>query len=112
MNVHAIANVILNVTKGVIAKEVDFFERAYGATSEEFYEILAMPNEFIKFRDFFEKNGMIDAWRAAYRALESSEKTELLQALSDGTEYRGKNPQILQFYKITKRKIEKGTKEK
>ena len=105
-------NVILNVTKGVIAKEVDFFERAYGATSEEFYEILAMPNEFIKFRDFFEKNGMIDAWRAAYRALESSEKTELLQALSDGTEYRGKNPQILQFYKITKRKIEKGTKEK
>lgn len=103
-------NVILNVTKGVIAKEVDFFERAYGATSEEFYEILAMPNEFIKFRDFFEKNGMINAWRTSFRALSSGEKNELLQALSDGTEYKGNNPQILQFYKITKRKIEKDYK--
>ena len=102
-------NIILNVTKGVIAKEQDFFERAYGATGEEFREILAMPNEFIKFRDYFEKSGLICAWRLRYRALSDTDKTRLITALSDGIEYTGSDPNILSFYKITKRKAETQT---
>lgn len=79
-------NVILNVTKGVIAKEQDFFERAYGATCVEFREILSMPNEFIKYRDFFDQNGLINAWRSRFRALSDTDKESLLQSLSEGTE--------------------------
>lgn len=102
-------NVILNVTKGVIAKEQTFFERAYGATSEEFREILAMPNEFIKHRDFFDQNGLIAAWRRRFRDLAEDDKKKLLQSLSDGTEYLGADPEILQFYRISKKRAERQT---
>ena len=47
-------NVILNVTSGVVAKEEDFFVRAFGHDEFEFLDILAMPDDFIRYRDFFE----------------------------------------------------------
>ena len=100
-------NVILNVTKGVIAKEQDFFERAYGATCVEFREILSMPNEFIKYRDFFDQNGLINAWRSRFRALSDTDKESLLQSLSEGTEYIGADPEIFQFYRISKKRAER-----
>lgn len=100
-------NVILNVTKGVIAKEQDFFERAYGATSTEFREILSMPNEFIKYRDFFDQNGLIDAWRRRFRALSDADKEKLLHSLSEGLEYFGADSEIIQFYRISKKRAEK-----
>ena len=100
-------NVILNVTKGVIAKEQDFFERAYGATSAEFQEILSMPNEFIKYRDFFDQNGLIDAWRRRFRALSDADKEKLLHSLSEGLEYFGADSEIIQFYRISKKRAEK-----
>ena len=102
-------NVILNVTKGVIAKEQDFFERAYGATSAEFREILSMPNEFIKYRDFFDQNGLISAWRRRFKALSDTDKERLLQSLSEGAEYLGADPEILQFYRISKKRAERNT---
>lgn len=97
-------NIVLNVTKGVIAKEEDFFLRAYGNNPEEFREILSMPNEFIKFRDFFEKNGLIGAWKNCFRNLDVAEKEALLQKLS-GDENDFEN-NILEYYKITKRQVE------
>lgn len=102
-------NVILNVTKGVIAKEQDFFERAYGATSAEFREILSMPNEFIKYRDFFDQTGLIAAWRRRFRNLSDADKERLLQSLSEGAEYLGADPEILQFYRISKKRAERNT---
>lgn len=97
-------NVVLNVTKGVIAKEKDFFLRAYGNSPEEFHEILSMPNEFIKFRDFFEKNGLIGAWKNCFSNLNIAEKGALLQKLSG--EENGFENSILKYYKITKRQVE------
>lgn len=98
-------NIILNVTKGVIAKEQDFFMRAYGKTPEEFHEILSMPNEFIKFRDFFEKNGFINLWREHFQALSVNDKERLLRKLS-GEDIEFANSDFLAFYKITKRRAE------
>ena len=98
-------NVILNVTKGVIAKEQDFFMRAYGSTPEEFHEILTMPNEFIKFRDFYEKNGFINLWRKRYRRLNKDNKVLLLEKLVDeSAEF--KDDKLLLLYKITKHQVE------
>ena len=75
-------NIILNVTGGVVAKEYDFFIRAFGETADEFIEILSMPDEFIRFRDFFDANGLSSEWRSQYRALTSEEKKLLTDTLS------------------------------
>ena len=97
-------NIVLNVTKGVIAKEKDFFIRAYGANPDEFREILSMPSEFIKHRDYFEKNGLIDAWKREFRGLCTMEQETLLKHLS-GDENIYEN-HILEYYTITKRQVE------
>ena len=102
-------NVILNVTNGVIAKEQDFFMRAYGSTPEEFHEILSMPNEFIKYRDVFEKNGFIELWRERYRKLSKDDKTVLLKVLS-GEKIEYHYSEMLSFYRITKHQAETSKK--
>lgn len=55
-------NVILNVTSGVVPKEKDFFLRAFGCNPEEFVAILAMPDDYILYRDYFDGKGLISAW--------------------------------------------------
>jgi hypothetical protein len=112
-------NIILNVTNGVVARESDFFVRAYGKTSTEFIEILSMPDEFIRFRDFFDANGLSNKWRLQYLALSEEEKKMLLQILSScndineitsTTSSNLKINTILSFYKIRKKDIEKQNK--
>jgi hypothetical protein len=98
-------NVVLNVTKGVIAKGEDFFIRAYGKDLKEFHEILAMPSEFIKFRDFFEKNGFIDLWKKKFRKLSKDNKELLLKKLS-GENVKYTNKKMLSFYNVTKKQVE------
>lgn len=109
-------NIILNVTKGVVAKEEDFFIRAYGKSSEEFLEILSMPDDFIRFRDYFDQTGLSESWRKRFRALSSAEKEMLLETLSactDADELRitlttnAKINSILPYYGITKSRYEK-----
>lgn len=108
-------NVILNVTKGVVAKERDFFEKAYGKSPEEFIEILAMPDEFIRYRNYFTSNGYIDAWRQQYRLLGEEDKKTLMTILDDIVD----NPEVfeskrslkfsrvLKFYAIKKKNVDK-----
>lgn len=74
-------NVILNVTKGVVAKEKDFFYEAFGSNKREFIEILTMPNQFIKSRMSFKKSGHIKSWRRKFRSLDCKEKRILLHYL-------------------------------
>ncbi|KFZ26200.1 MAG: hypothetical protein KQ78_01551 [Candidatus Izimaplasma bacterium HR2] len=64
---------ILNVTGGVVTKEVDFFERAYGQDVDEFRKIILMPTEFIKNRVKYERNGFIKKWENSYEQLNQSE---------------------------------------
>lgn len=107
-------NVILNVTSGVVAKEEDFFMRAFGASEEEFLMILTMPDNFIRNRDFFENNGFIDAWKRSYNRLNCDEKKMLLDVLEKmytepdipaSTEDENIK-KILDYYRITKKNVE------
>jgi hypothetical protein len=74
-------NVILNVTKGVVAKEKDFFYEAFGSNKKEFIEILTMPNQFIKNRMLFKKSGHIRIWKRRYNNLSRRERKILLEYL-------------------------------
>ena len=99
-------NVILNVTKGVVAKEKPFFFKAYGKDVQEFIMILTMPDEFIRYRLFFEKNGYINAWKKQYSNLDINERKCLINILSgksvQQSEINEKVLKILEFYKVTK----------
>ena len=108
-------NIILNVTSGVVAKEKDFFERAYGTTPEEFIEILSMPDDFIRFRNFFDDIGLSKIWKKMYSQLSTENKNLLIKVLSEfSTDLiaveRNTNEQlndILQLYTIKKNSVEK-----
>ena len=99
-------NIILNVTKGVIVKEMDFFIRAYGETQQEFREILSMPTEFIKYRQLFDDLGLTEAWRLLFRELDESETNSLLSYVSGESDIKINNDKLLAYYKVTKRQIE------
>jgi hypothetical protein len=99
-------NVILNVTKGVVAKEKDFFYEAFGSNKKRFIEILTMPNQFIKYRMLFKKSGHIGRWKRKYNSLNSKEKKVLLEYLC-GLINRDKVKDkkiisIIKLYSITK----------
>jgi len=99
-------NVIINVTSGVVAKEKDFFYKAYGKDVYEFIRILSMPNEFIKHRFFFEEKMYINAWGERFDNLKAEDKKNLIEVLSGDlsaqVEISDKVSEILKFYKITK----------
>lgn len=109
-------NVIINVTNGVVAKEKDFFIEAFGSNVEEFFEILSMPDEFIRFRFFFKGNGLLDYWKALFHSLADNEKVYLLDVLSEYKTNKlimnGNHPRqvkmILVLYTINKSQFDKG----
>lgn len=72
---------ILNATKGKIGRGVSFFEKAFGCNTEEFMELLIMPETFLLFRFFFEHLGYTDEWRKAMAQLSEKEKTEALEII-------------------------------
>lgn len=111
-------NVILNVTGGVVAKESDFFARAFGETKDEFIEILSMPDEFIRFRDFFEANGLNEEWRSQYCSLSTKQQELLINILSECDSIHDldtitvsdqKIKKILSFYTLRKKTLENGS---
>lgn len=87
-------NIILNVTSGVVAKEEDFFLRAFGNNENEFIEILTMPDAFVRYRDFFEQAGLTRLWKDAYKKLSDQEKINLIAILEKIPD----NPEILRGY--------------
>lgn len=108
-------NVILNVTNGIVAKEKEFFIRAFGQNEAEFLEILTMPADFIRYRDYFEHRDFVQQWRVLYRKLKEDEKLELLDILSNITTetvapdmpHSDGIHAVLQFYTIRKNNMEK-----
>ena len=110
-------NVILNVTSGVVAKEKDFFLRAFGKNSEEYLEILAMPDDYIRYRDYFERTGLVQRWTEEYRKLNDEQRKELVDILSivatetAATEQKHSSTlnSILLFYTVKKNKMEKNS---
>jgi len=65
--------VILNATKGKIGKGQSFFNKAFGSNDGEYLELLYMPETYILFRFFFEKEGFTDEWRKLFNSLRGSE---------------------------------------
>jgi hypothetical protein len=53
---------ILNATKGSIGKGRSYFYKAFGKDEEEYLRLLYMPDTFILFRFFFEKEGLTNEW--------------------------------------------------
>lgn len=72
---------ILNATKGKIGRGVSFFEKAFGRSTEEFMELLIMPETFLLFRFFFEHLGYTNQWRKAMDSLSTKEKEEALNII-------------------------------
>lgn len=107
-------NVILNVTSGVVPKEKDFFLRAFGCNPAEFLAILAMPDDYIRYRDYFDSQGLISAWQRAYVQLDDGQRTELVNLLSEAEvevqvmdqRHDQALDSILLFYTVRKRKFE------
>lgn len=101
--------VILNATKGKIGKGKAFFYKAFGKDEEEFIKILYMPETFILFRFFFEKEGYTEDWWKAFNALSSTEliiakgiinKNEFKNITSLTTSKSIRN--VLQFYTLSR----------
>jgi hypothetical protein len=108
-------NIILNVTKGVVVKELDFFFEAYGKNKKEYLQILTMPDQFIRFRHFFRDNGIINLWKNFYDILTLNEKKKLIKILCNIRTDRKKLLQhysenidkILQLYTINKSQFDR-----
>jgi len=73
------------VTRGVISARHDFFHKAFGESTEEFLEILSMPDDYIIHRARHEDNGA-EQWRVVFRSLTGEERAQLLETLSLGRE--------------------------
>lgn len=78
-------------------------------------EILMMPDDFIRFRDFFEERGFTQAWKKQYAGLSNAQKdilVDVLDKMVDSPEvlespYETEIDEILKFYSIKKSKVEK-----
>lgn len=104
--------VILNATKGKIGKGKSFFYKAFGANEEEYNELLYMPETYLLFRFFFEKEGMTDEWRKAFNALTMSE-IEVAKDIIERNDFRNIDNykrqnsiyRVLKHYTITREDI-------
>lgn len=65
---------ILNATRGIVAPGYDFFENAFGADIDEFFEILHMPEQYIMNRKYCVETGITAQWRDDFNSLDSYEK--------------------------------------
>ena len=70
----------MNVTKGIVApsrrnQETSFFEEAFGRNSEEFFEILYMPENYIIYRHPFRYDlGYTQIWENEFRSMSENDK--------------------------------------
>ena len=76
---------VLQATHGVVSGEPEFYRAAFGATHEEFEDILSRPHHMIFNRHWYERHegrGELDDYRVQFRRLSLSERGELLAFLS------------------------------
>jgi len=99
--------VILNATKGKIGKGKSFFYKAFGHDEEEFNKLLYMPETYLLFRFFFEKEGYTQEWWKSFSSLNKDELTIAKQIIernifNDINEFtnNSKIDNVLNHYKI------------
>ncbi len=111
-NYHYYKNIrsILNVTKGVVAKEEDFFEKAFGKDVDEYNKILTLPREFLVYRYYFEDTGLTRMWEIEYYRLKEMRKLDILLSLLSNNIRESEDPdinRIMIYYKITYNSLKK-----
>jgi len=104
--------VILNATKGKIGKGKSFFNKAFGKDEAEFMNLLYMPETFILYRFFFEKEGFTKEWQKSFNLLTSSELAEAKKIIEKNNfkditiETNNINIlKVLQYYTFTRENI-------
>ncbi|TCO68737.1 hypothetical protein [Marinisporobacter balticus] len=110
---------VLNSTKGKVGKGKSFFEKAFGATPEEFYKLLYMPEAMIIYRFYFEGIGLTDEWWNKFSAL-SDEKMEMIKPIIHKNEfndieklsYDSEILDLLSYYAIKRDDAEKALKKR
>ncbi len=73
--------VILNATKGKIGKGKSFFYKAFGSNEEEYSKLLYMPETYLFFRFFFEKEGITDDWWNSFQNLSKNDLAKAKQII-------------------------------
>lgn len=112
---------ISNVTRGIVPPERSFFEKAFGKSEDEYFELLYMPETFIIYRSLFEVDlGLTGKWKALYYSVKENDKlwteTKAIIEKNDFTNLKEKtnNEQILnllEYYTITREDVKKSDSE-
>ena len=111
---------ISNVTRGIVPPGRSFFEKAYGSTQEEFFELLYMPETYIIYRKLFEVElKMTPKWQRQFQIIKSDvilwEEAKRIIEENDFSciEKLTKNKKIrdlLQHYQISRDDVKKSDK--
>lgn len=107
---------VLNSTKGKIGKGKSFFEKAFGASVEEYEKLLYMPEAMIIYRFHFEEKGTTDEWWDKFSALSDSQLEIIKPIIHDNLfadidkKLDKKIQEVLSFYTIKREDAEKEMK--
>lgn len=112
---------ISNVTRGIVPPERSFFEKAFGATEDEYFEIMYMPEAFIIYRKLFEEELQLTSkWKTVFNTIKSDDnlwekaKPILERGEFSDIESETDNPILLnffEFYKIKREDVKNSDKE-
>ena len=95
---------ILNASSGNGPRTLDFFQRAYGSSVEEFEKLILMPENYIIYRNRNSENGNLRMWQELYSSLDCEEKGIFKKAIGNGKTKKGltgnldKVNELLQLY--------------
>lgn len=101
---------VLNATKGTIGQGKSFFEWAFGADIDAFFEILWMPEAFIIYRQ--KSCRLAEEWRRTFHSLTKEESRIATDAIArcrlpDNINNKAVE-KLLAYYRITRRDILSG----
>ena len=89
---------ILNATHGVVGPKKEFFYIAYGKDIDEFRKILAMPEDYIINRNFYETYGLTNEWNEAFSSLPND--SSILDFILNGDlrQIKSRTDSVLRYY--------------
>lgn len=89
---------ILKPTLGVVGRGVSYFENAFGKDENDFMMILAMPFDFVIYREIYKKNGIANLWLSEFNKLDTTMKNTIITEISQSN-YKFNHP-IMKYYRI------------
>ncbi|RJQ78932.1 MAG: cobalamin-binding domain-containing protein [Desulfobacteraceae bacterium] len=71
---------VLQATRGLVSPNSEFVQAAFGKNTDEFFEILSMPDRYIVYREHYKTHGAKE-WLRKFRSLSVPDKNEFLELL-------------------------------